>query len=55
MIYKIGFALLGIFAFAFGVTYLFNHVNPWIAQGVMWIGIIVFVASICSLIKKHLK
>ena len=55
MIYKIGFAILGVFAFAFATTYLFNHVDPWLAQLVMWVGIIMIVGSVYSLIKKYLQ
>lgn len=55
MVYKIGFIAIGIFLFAFGTTYLFNHVDPWLSQLVMWMGIIIAAASIYSLIKKQLK
>lgn len=55
MVYKIGLAVAGISAFAFGATYLFNHVNPWVAQIVTFIGIVVFIGAMVSIIKQLKK
>lgn len=53
--FKLGFLVIAIIAFWFVSAYLFNHVNAWLGYGVMIVAIIVFVATIASIITQQIK